>query len=939
MKGLKEEIKRKEFTGKIIIYLTVCFFLSGMCGLIYQVVWSRMLCLTFGHTTFAISTVITAFMGGLALGSYFLGRWADSETRFKKLLDKKGVSSVFLMYGILEAFIGIYCLCTPELFKFIEFIYLNFSSLPFYFLSILRFILCIIVLIIPTLCMGGTLPLLSKFLIRNSGELSNKLGFLYFINTLGAVFGTVISGFYLISHTGLKNSLYLAAAINIGIGLLVYVLNKNETSIFTSNLKKAEENKSDTNKNLKISAVKNLKLLVIVFAFAGFASMIYELAWTRALALALSSSTYAFSTMLATFLFGIALGSVFYSYFSGKINFNEASFGWLEVFIGLTCLFTIPILGRMPLYVIKFFPVLKSSYNMIIFAYFIICFMVMLIPTTLMGFVFPLVGKLYTQSIKEIGKSIGNIYAVNTIGCILGSFLTGFILIPFMGVQNSLKLAVIINLLAGGIFLLQYYKEVLYKTLIVISLIIVVIISNYLPSWNPAVMSSGSAIYADIYSVEYSKARAEGKKFFDEFMLKYLVYQKDGISCTVSVYNFDNNFVLRVNGKTDASSEADMPTQLMLGYIPLLYKENPENVFIIGLGSGVTVKAVLDFPEVQSVVCAEIEPAIIEASKFFEPLTGDILSDKRFEVQIADGRNALLAAKKDYDVIISEPSNPWIAGIGNLFTRDFYEISKGRLSDDGIFCQWLHLTRMDSQDVKRIIRTFYSVFPKGIIWRGKDSDLLLLGSKEELVFDYERFKNSFRENESFRNSLKNIGITDPNLIFLHYITTPEAFDDIMAGSLNTDDLPVLEFSAPRSLYLDTVSSNIKLIYNRKSLFIPPIKNMDGPLPVDFYINILDFYYKYMPETGDMELEKLLRLYPQNISLNIYRTERLIKNNYILLAKKNLEILIAKNRKDYRLHLALAELYYKQSFFPEAKKEFFLAHIYLHNMSRKNLYNY
>ena len=177
---------KKNFTRKLMIYLSFCFVFSGMCGLIYQVIWSRMLSLIFGHTTFAISTVITAFMGGLALGSYLLGRWADGESKSKAFLAKLGVSPIFLMYGILEAFIGLYCLFTPSLFKVVELVYLQFSGLPFYALSILRFLLCIIVLIIPTFCMGGTLPVLSKFLIRNSQELSKKLGF-YILSTLSAL--------------------------------------------------------------------------------------------------------------------------------------------------------------------------------------------------------------------------------------------------------------------------------------------------------------------------------------------------------------------------------------------------------------------------------------------------------------------------------------------------------------------------------------------------------------------------------------------------------------------------------------------------------------------------------------------------------------------------------------------------------------------------------
>ncbi len=292
-----------------------------------------------------------------------LGIWADSDGKIKNMLRKIGGYPDFLMYGILEAFIGIYCLFTPVMFNIVESIYLQFSYLPFYTISIIRFILCMIVLIVPTFCMGGTLPLLSKFLIINSQELSRKLGFLYFINTAGAVLGTIMAGFYLISNLGITGTLYMAAFINIAIGILVYSLNKGAGNVSSTIKEKVVEDM--VKKTDKITW-----LIFIIFGFTGFGSMIYELAWTRAISLALGSSTYAFSTMLATFLFGIALGSIIYSFLSRRNDFSILSFGWLEILISLSCLITIPLLGRIPIYVIYFFPRLKGSYNMILLANF-----------------------------------------------------------------------------------------------------------------------------------------------------------------------------------------------------------------------------------------------------------------------------------------------------------------------------------------------------------------------------------------------------------------------------------------------------------------------------------------------------------------------------------------------------------------------------------------
>jgi spermidine synthase len=809
-----------------------------------------MLSLIFGHTTFAISTVITAFMGGLALGSYFLGRWADSEGKIKNFFRKIGGSPDFLMYGFLEVFIGIYCLFTPKLFNIIEFIYLQFSDLPFYTISIIRFILCIVVLVIPTFCMGGTLPLLSKFLIINSQELSKKLGFLYFINTAGAVLGTILAGFYLISTLGVTGTLHIAAFINIAIGILVYGLNRASGKDISGIEEKETKEEYRQEKTDKIAW-----LIFIIFGFTGFGSMIYELAWTRAISLALGSSTYAFSTMLATFLFGIALGSIIYSFLSKRKDFTISSFGWFEVMISLACLITIPLLGRIPLYVIYFFPILNNSYDLILLANFFFCFAVMLIPTTIMGFVFPLVGKLYTQNIKKIGRHIGDIYAINTLGCILGSFLTGFILIPFIGVQNSLKIGVLINMIAGVVLLYTCSKKLITRLSYISGLILFIVLLNYIPSWNPTIMSSGSAIYADIYKEEYGKARTEGKKYFDELMIKYLVFQKDGISCTVSVYDFGSAITLRVNGKTDASTAIDMPTQLLLGYMPVLYHKNPQDLFIIGLGSGVTCKAVLDLPEVKSAVCVEIEPAVVEAARYFKDFNGNVLANPKLNVNIDDGRNAMLASQKNYDVIISAPSNPWISGIGNLFTTDFYRICKSKLKEDGIMAQWVQLTKMNQKDIDMIINTFYTAFPEGIIWQGKDTDLLLLGSQKPLVFDYERFKDLYEHNESFRISMISIGINKPDVIFSHYITRPDDID-YSSTLFNTDDMPLLEFSAPKSLYMESSDKNLRYIYQYKLSALPPLKDDEKiELSDDYYIKMFDFYNRHMPDVAQKFFEK------------------------------------------------------------------------------------
>lgn len=900
---------------KTIFCLFILFFLSGMCGLVYQIIWTRLLALLFGHTTFAISTVITAFMGGLALGSFWFGRWADQDNRGKRFFAHFGQSSLLLAYGIMEALIGLYALFTPWLFKGVELIYLQFPTLSFYPLNILRFLLCSLVLIIPTFLMGGTLPLLSKFLIRTFTDIGSKLGQLYFINTIGATAGAFVAGFFLINTIGISNTMQLAAFINITIGIIVCIMNRGQalisptTAASTDTVASISEIPGDAAPSNNIGSDNAAKLLFVLFAFTGFASMIYELCWTRALALALGSSSYAFSTMLTTFLLGIAIGSAIFSRLASKKIYTTASFGWLQGLIALFCLLAVPLLGTIPLYFVHLFPLAKNSYTLIIMTNFLLSALVMIMPTTLMGFAFPLVGSLYTQNLGKLGKSVGDIYAVNTFGCIIGAFLTGFVLIPFLGVQNSLKVAVMINGISGLLVLLNYYHKPLLGFVSISSMTVGIMILYLMPSWNIGVMSSGSAVYAENFTnagMDVASAK------------KNTVFYKDGISCTVSVHQ-EKWIFLKINGKVDASTGFDMPTQILVAYIPIFYHENPEDVFVIGLGSGMTAKAVLDFPQVKSVTCAELEPAVIEANSYFYKYNDEVVHNPKFKIRIDDGRNALLASRNKYDLIISEPSNPWIAGVSNLFTEDFYRISKNRLKPGGIFCQWFHLYRMQPSDVKMVMRTFFSVFPHGTVWQANGVDLMLLGSEEELFFNYNGLKQSFLNNKKFQETIKTLGIKAPEVFFAHYVTESAELKPLFkTAQVNTDDLPLLEFSAPKSLYLDTTLYNLSGIYAYKTEQVPKTRGgYDGlQLSADYFIAVVN--QVNVSAFAEKTLRDALAAYPKNPDLRVIKVKNLLFARKYIQAEQELKSIVSDNPSHFLSHYLLARLYNDQGMLKKAE---------------------
>jgi spermidine synthase len=887
------------FPRKILLFITAFFFLSGMCGLIYQVVWTRALSLIFGHTTFAISTVITAFMGGLALGSHVLGKWADREGGAIAAL---GGSRQFVMYGILELCVGLYCLATPALFAVVESVYLRFSDLPFHGMSVLRFFLCCLVLIFPTFCMGGTLPLMTKFLTRRSSELGARLSSLYFINTLGAVAGTFLAGFYLIRTAGLGATLQCAAVINIGIGLLVYVLNRNLGSIDITT--PADEGASPL--------PGDLRLIVSLFALTGFASMMYEICWTRSLALSLGSSTYAFSAMLTTFLLGIALGSLLYRRYAGTHRFTARDFGLLEIGISIACLLTVPLLGKLPAVFVSLFPFVKKSYDLVLALDFLLSALTMLVPTTLMGFVFPLVGNLAARRIADLGRSVGNIYAVNTAGCILGSFLTGFFIIPLAGIQETLRLAVLLNFIAG----IAVLRKDLLRPLHLGAAAAFVLLVISMPRWNTAVMNSGVAIYAERMGTTGLQTAASGER---------PIFHRDGITTTVSVFSFgENRITLRLNGKADASTAAeDMPTQLLLGYIPALYHPAPRDVFVIGLGSGITAKAVLDFPEVRSAVCAELEPAVVEANRYFTPYNGNVLHNPRMRVVLDDGRNALLAGRSRYDLIISEPSNPWIAGIASLYTREFYGSSLQNLREGGIFCQWLQIYNIQPRDIRMIFKTFFSVFPEGAVWIGSHGDLLLLGSAKPLTLDWGRLEKMYAH-PPFRKAMSEIGLGAPDALFGHYITDAETLSPLFIPAVyNTDDLPILEFSAPMSIYASTFLENLKGLLSCKSGFLPSVRGFPKGkgLSKEFYIHLADYYGKLHNGYARKVIDEARKLYPKDSEIAVIAADLSLSENRLLVAERDLRAFVARNPRDPAGYVHLARLVQEQGLAREADRIF------------------
>jgi spermidine synthase len=431
---------RKGWVAPVIFF---CFLLSGLSSLIYEVLWMRMLILIFGSTTFAISTVLTAFMGGLALGSFIFGRLIDRSRHPVPI------------YGAIEAGIGVYALLVPAIFSSLIPLYRQvWQSLhiSFYLFSVMQFVLVTLVLIVPTTLMGATLPILSKYYSDRKDRLGWTIGTLYAMNTLGGILGTFLSGFFLLPALGVRMTTFLAASLNLLIGFIVLLLVK------TGDVQ--DKVRPQVGKNISRSfegeplSRAALRLVLVGFGLSGFASMVYEVTWSRVLAMILDSSTYAFTIMLTTFLVGIALGSFLMSRAADRLRRPLLTFILLEGAIGASSFVGLFLFAELPYLFLVLYRSFSDSLNLIFFSKFLLAFAVMFLPTLLIGALFPLVVRIYTPNLDRVGRSIGEVYSLNTLGCILGSFCSGFILVPLLGIQESILLAVGLNVLLASLLLL-----------------------------------------------------------------------------------------------------------------------------------------------------------------------------------------------------------------------------------------------------------------------------------------------------------------------------------------------------------------------------------------------------------------------------------------------------------------------------------------------------
>lgn len=742
-----------KYLNKLFLFF---FFLSGLASLIYEVIWIKQFGLIFGTTVYAVSAVISIFMLGLGLGAYLFGKLADK------------IRKPILFYGLLELGIAIYGFLFPKIFLLAEKIVIMFYQFSFInnYELLVKIILTFLFLIIPTILMGGTFPLLSKYFINKKKIIGFKIGELYALNSYGGFVGVLLSAYILIPILGLQKSIFFAATINLIIGLL---------SIFLSKKIPLIKLKSYAYEKLKLN--KEAIYVLLIFFITGFVALSYETLWFRMLMPVLGLSVYSLAIMLASFLWGIATGSLFYSRRLLKIKNNYC---YLSLMLILTSLSSTIIL------LLFYYELLFLEFT----KYFILS-----IPTFFLGIIFPLLNKIYISKIKFLGKKIGLGYLFNILGGIFGSLLTGFFLLKLLGLKNGILLMNLIIIITGLVLLIKLKFKRKKLLLMFTSILVIILISLF---------------------------------FVKIELNKNIIFYEEGITLTAQVKDYTSQLSLIINGKSLGSTgESDSKIQKLLAHLPLLIHNNPQSMLIIGLGTSMTTgsASLYKIPILETV---EISPEVVRAANLFKEHNYDVMNNNHSKIIVDDARNYLLKTDNKYDVISAEPMDPYISGSGNILTREYFEIVNDSLNQNGIVAQWVPLYRMTQNNINTMLATFLEVFPEVTVWYST-SELVLLGSNEKLSIDYNLINKQLIKT-NILSDLQIVNINSTEELLSHFLFGKDTVKELAENAvINTDDFPIIEYMSPKVSHFKTTNWNKKFLFSYKQAFSSQYKINDDAI--------------------------------------------------------------------------------------------------------------
>ena len=773
-------------------------FLSGAAALVYESLWMRSFGLAFGSTTGAVAVVLAVYTGGLALGA--------------ALAARRPARRPLAAYGVVEMAVGACALLTLPLLRALPSAYAALAGaagIGGAAEAAGRMLLAALVLLPATVLLGATVPLALAFLEQAGVDPRKGFGRLYLVNTLGGVAGVALATYALLPSLGLRATLVGAAACSLFVGGLA---RRRALDLAAPPASSAPEDAPRT------AAAPGDGLALALAALSGAATFAVEVVWTRSLALVVGSSVYAFNLMLLAVLLGIAGGAALYGRLRPRVAAPARAAAALFLGAAVAVLAGQWVIGRLPDLSLVALRALPVSFFWTQASTLALCLAALLPATVLLGVSFPVLLHLVEGAAAPAQRAAGRLYAANTAGAIAGALGAHLWLVPAFGLQPPFLVCA--GLLAAGAawaFVRDRGGRVAAGAAAAAAVAAAALVAapRWKP-WDPVAMSAGVHRYGLEWRERGPSAGGLGAWLREQ---RQLLFYREGKEAVVAVSESkaSGRRFLSVNGKTDAGSGAeDVVTQKLIAHVPLLLHPAPRRALVVGWGAGATAASMALHP-LESLECVEIEEATWEAAPFFASLSGGLSKDPRFRIAFADGRTHLLRTRERYDAIVSEPSNPWITGVANLFTRDFYEIALDRLAPGGVFGQWFHYYNLAPADVKVEVRTFLDVFPSGSLWlvppsESKDgartlgADLLLVGSRDPRPIDWARLERAFGDERIAADLRATRVLADPPAVAAAWaMGRPEMErwlkEDAAAFPrglpVNTDDFPYVELVAPR----------------------------------------------------------------------------------------------------------------------------------------------
>jgi spermidine synthase len=763
--------------------LIVLFALSGFSGLIYENIWSYYLKLFLGHAAYAQTLVLAIFMGGMAIGAWFSAKYSSRW------------SNTLRVYAVTEGIIGVFGLVFHGTFEWA--IDLAYSAIlpslgdPIS-IGAFKWGLSTLLILPQSILLGMTFPLMSTSLVRHSqGSSGSTIALLYFTNSIGAAIGVLLSGFWLVGQVGLPGTILTAALLNIVIALFAWLLGRPEDEGLPLPVGSISQP--------VVSTDSFYWLMLSVSLLTGVASFIYEISWIRMLSLVMGSSTHSFELMLSAFILGLAFGGLWIKKKIDGIKNMVLFLGIVQIIMGLLAMATVALYSQtfeLMQALVRSLGKTEGGYVLYNIISYLISIGLMFPATFCAGMTLPLLTHALLQR-KYGEKSVGHVYAANTIGAIVGVFGAIHLGMPLLGLKGLMTFGATLDMVVG-FGLLWHMKEVSGRRPLIYGAAVVVASVGFTTvgvQWDILKMASG--VYRTGTLLDSKNAS--------------ILYHKDGKTATVDLVSHGGGLTsIRTNGKSDASIQTDLrkpraldeSTMIFAATFPLALHPDAKVVANIGFGSGLTSHVLLGSNKLERVDTIEIEEAIVQAAKGFRPRVEAVYADPRSHIHFDDAKTYFSSHGSKYDIIISEPSNPWVSGVSSLFTDEFYRMVKTHLNDKGLFVQWFQMYEIDPEIVFSVLKALDKNFSDYALYKSAIDDLIIVASDGGNV---SAPTGAPLESDAIKKELARYGIYEAEDFMMWKVAEKRSLLPLIWSfdvPMNSDYFPYLDLHAPKTRFLD-----------------------------------------------------------------------------------------------------------------------------------------